>query len=80
MWLALEVNTNIGKAQIAFLNRLETSPSGSAIRKANPMAAINTYHFGLKVQSIMLTTIVINVMAAINKKREGSNHWNSLLA
>ena len=51
-----------------------------AMRKLSPIATINIYHFGLKVQSIILIIIVISIRQAISKNREGNNHWKSLLA
>ena len=70
----------MGKAHIAFPKRLDISPSGIAMRKLSPIATINIYHFGLKVQSIILIIIVISIRQAISKNREGNNHWKSLLA
>jgi len=76
----MEANTRIGKAHIACLKRLFTSPSGSAIKNVIAITAKSAYHLRLSVQSSKVIPIAHNVIRAISRKREGINHWNSLRA
>ena len=79
MWLNIDANTKIGRAHIALLKRLFISPSGKAIKNVIMMSKSSMYHLKDKVQSSMVKITAAMVMQAMSKKRDGNNHWNSLL-
>ena len=74
IWLNIEVKTKIGRAHIALLKRLFTSPSGKAIKKVTPIQRSNTYHLRQRDQSSKVMAAVNNAIHAISRKREGSSH------
>ena len=63
----------------ACLKRLFISPSGKAIKNVIMMSKSSMYHLKDKVQSSMVKITAAMVMQAMSKKRDGNNHWNSLL-
>ena len=80
MWLNIDANTKIGRAHIAFLKRLFISPSGNAIKKVIPIIPSSMYHLKLRVQSSNVIPTAHRPIRAINRKRDGINHWNNLRA
>ena len=67
MWLKIDANTKIGRAHMAFLKRLLTSPSGRAIKNVMPMTPSNMYHLKLRVQSSNVIPIAHNPIRAIKE-------------
>lgn len=76
----MEAKISIGNAHTACLKRLFISPSGKASGKnVIMMSKSSMYHLKDKVQSSMVKITAAMVMQAMSKKRDGNNHWNSLL-
>ena len=75
----MEAKISIGNAHTACLKRLFISPSGKAIKNVIMMSKSSMYHLKDKVQSSMVKITAAMVMQEMSKKRDGNNHWNSLL-